>query len=214
MMQLLYLQELEPGDMRADEQLSGVLPADGPEWIRETLSEQAPGLMIPDFFPPAGGAMMVAMLRLSEAGILFPLQDPRKLHAAITQASASLEANLAPQMRLLGAQKSPGFDNMAIAARFTLALRAKGLCPTTLTGVDVLVDYAESMDRVAALEKTAADLVEAEVQPFKLSAGQLSLAQTLAGFASYFDAATSCGLPELSDGVAASHEQFEILPTR
>ncbi|MEM9059857.1 MAG: hypothetical protein AAGD13_05295 [Pseudomonadota bacterium] len=182
-----------------DEQLVDKLPPGGLGWIRETLSAHAPELTIPDFFPPAGGMMMVSMLRLSEAGIIFPLQDPRQLLEKITQAAESLEANLAPQMRALGALKSDGFDNLAIAARLTLALRAKGVCPTTLAGIDVLAEYVESTSRVQAVEKTAEDLSASHVQPFRLSADQLALAQTLAGFASYLDAAKACGLPDLSD---------------
>lgn len=196
---LLALLELEPVDVRKDEQLSEALPSGGPSWINGALLAQAEGMSIPDVLPPAGGTMMIAMLRLSAAATIFSLQDPPQLLAAVRQAAASLAENLAPQMRSLRAFQSQGLTNMAIAARLTLALRAKGICPTTLTDVDVRSEFAPSAPRVEAALHTAANLAGARVQPFKLSAPQLALAQQLAGMAFLSDAATISGLPSLND---------------
>lgn len=199
LMRLFALMYLEPVKVRADEQLLDVLPAEGPAWIKETLSAQAPELTLPNVLPPAGGMMMVAMLRLSEAGTVFPLQKPRELLAMIEQATASYDAHLAPQIKALAEADGPGLRNMASVARFTLALRAKGICLTTLTEVDVLPDYADSARRVKAVLKFASDMSDTGLQPFKLSEGQLSLAQKLAWLASYKVSATLSGLPPLSD---------------
>lgn len=210
---LFDLLQLEQLGERRGEQLSDALPSGGPRWIKEALSAQAPGVTLPDHFPPAGGMMMIAMLRLAEAAPLFPLQNPRRLLAVLTQASASLEANLAPQMRALAALRSPGLERMAAAARLTLALRAKGVCPTTLTGIDVLTEYAESATRVKAAKRLARDVSETRIQPFTLPEPQLSLAQKLAGLASYTRAAISSGLPPLSDPafIGALRAQVEML---
>ncbi len=195
---LLALLNLEPIEgPRIDAQLGEALPPGGMPWLSATLSAQAPGIAIPMFPPIGGSAVMTAMLQLSAAASMFPLNDLRALLAELQQAALSLAANLAPQMRPLMALPQPSLSNMALAARLTLDLRAKGICPMTLTQVNINAKYAASLPTYQGAMALSANFTAAKIPPFGLPLPQLQLAQSLAGMAAVGQPGP--GMPNISD---------------
>ncbi|MEM9247436.1 MAG: hypothetical protein AAGB05_01935 [Pseudomonadota bacterium] len=195
---LLALLDLKPIEgPRIDEQLGEALPPGGQSWLQATLSAQMPGFAFP-LFPSAGmSLMMTAALKLSVAATLFPLTDPRALLAQLQQAVLSMAQNLAPQMRPLLALPQPSLSNMALAARLTLALRAKGIDPMTLTGVNVNARFAATMPSYHAAMAISANFAGAAIPPFALPGPQLALAQNLATMAAV--GTPGPGMPALTD---------------
>ena len=192
---LLGLLDLPPDGLRLDERLGQTLPPGGPSWIRATIQAQAPGVRLPAVLPPGGGAMMSAMLSLSAAAKVFPLNNTRRLLAELQQALSSLAHNILPQVQALSTINPVGLQRMALAARLTLALRAKGVCPMVLAKVDVNAQYAGGSAAVRAGFNYAATMPQMNVRPFALPAAQLRLAQHLSALAPL----GAAGMPPLSD---------------
>jgi len=192
---LLGLLDLPPDGLRLDEKLGETLPPGGPSWIRATIQAQAPAVRLPAVLPPGGGAMMSAMLSLSAAAKVFPLNDVRGLLAELQQAASSLAHNILPRVQTLSSIDPVGLQNMALAARLTLAMRAKGVCPMVLAKVDVNAKYAGSSAAIRAGFSYAATMPQMNVKPFALPSAQLRLAQSLSALAPL----GAAGMPPLTD---------------
>ncbi|MEM1431025.1 MAG: hypothetical protein AAGG09_16330 [Pseudomonadota bacterium] len=179
--------------MRLDQQLAETLPPGGSAWIGAALSAQVP--RAPSVLPPGGGAMMSAMMQLSAAAPYFTLSDPGQLLAELQQAVSSAAYSVLPKMQALSGMNYAGLQNMALAARITLALRQKDVCPMTLAQVDMNAQYAGSSANVSAALNYAASIPQMNIPGYALPSAQLTLAQSLASLAPL----SGSGMPSLSD---------------
>lgn len=191
----------DPGSgARADMTLAQALPDMGAEaWMRATMQASAPSMTLPRRLPMGAGPLVSAVMKLGLQGSMFPFAQPDRLIAAIRQTLVSFAAGPLPAAAPLMAMKTPQFDRLTAAARLTLALRAQGLCPLALAGVDGQFVVAESLgDPRAAYTSAmhlAVDLSQAPIQPFAMSSDQVALAGQFAAMAGMDTMHEPLGLP-------------------
>lgn len=205
MQQLLSLLGLEAaGSARADLKLAAMLPGmSGDAWMKATLAATAPHIQLPAILPSGGGGMMSMMMRLAVVAPMFPLTDVRRLVAEIQQAVTSLMAQVMPQAQALRGIPGPQLQNMALAARMTLALRAQGIYPMALANLDfsfaAQAGVASPQSRMTAALAFAARLPKITVAPFALPLPKVNLALTMAALAPMATAPQAMGLPPAPD---------------
>ncbi|MEX0348003.1 MAG: hypothetical protein AB3N15_01145 [Paracoccaceae bacterium] len=198
---LLGLQAQAQADIRADMKLAAMLPdMSSDAHLRATLAANAPNIQLPAILPPGGGGMLSMMVKLAAVAPVFPVTNPRMLMAYVQQAVASLAASVLPQAQALPAVQ---MQNMAIAARVTLALRAQGICPMALANVDASLaaqaGVANSQGTFSSAMGFAATLPRLRMPPFALPGPKLDLAYQMAMTAQAANAPAAMGLPAMSD---------------
>lgn len=186
-----------PVAMRADMKMNAALPdMTGAAWMNATLG--AP-------LPLSGGPVLSLVMRLAAAGMIFPLLDPKKLILQIKQAVASLMAQAMQALAPFQAIPPMQLQNMTLAARLTLQLRAQGLCPMALARVDPSFSAALSLgDPGVRLQQAARFSASLKVQPlamqpFALPPAKLNLAMSMAAFAPLASAPAAMGLPPVTE---------------
>lgn len=193
---------------RVDETMGAQLPKSGGDaWIRATLKAQVPNMALPVVLPSGGGPMIKVALKLAMSPLVAAnpmiLVDPKAMAKTLQQMAASLAANVLPQMAPIKAMPQAMFVNMTLAARLTLALRAKGICPMALTGVDaqfsMKAGLAEPRARLSQTMSFAATIVPPKVPKLIVTPPQLALAATLSAIAPLATAPKTLGLPPASD---------------
>ena len=207
MMNLLNLLGLQGNGngARADMKLSAMLPDMSPDvYMRATLNARAPHIRLPAVLPPGGGFMISMAAKLALIAPAFPLADPRGLLAHIQQAVLSLVANLLPAARAIPAISPRQLQNLKLAANMTLALRARGICPMALAGLDYsfeteLGSSDSSRGTCSTALNFAATLPRLTLPPFALPLPKLQLARHLALMAPAATAPQAMGLPPISD---------------
>ena len=205
LLSLLGLQGTASGQARADLKLNAMLPAMTPDiYLRATMNAKAPNIALPAILPPGGGGAISLMMKLAATG--FPLADPRALLAEIQQAVLSLAANVMPQAQAMPKIPGPQMQNITLAAKMTLALRAQGICPMALAGLDYsfesemeLGEAGSSRGTCSAALNFAASLPRITLPPFALPLPKLNLAKELALLAPAATAPGDLGLPAFSD---------------
>ena len=155
----------------------------------------------PSVLPFGVPPLMSMTAQMASLAGIFPLDDLAALIDTLKQALHDLTAHLLP---LLGhAARLPRLPmaNMVLAARMTLSLRAKGLCPMALSGVDhsyaTRNNFAPAMPTLKAALSASARAGAPGIPAFGLSVPQLSMAMSLAGLAPLATMPTSLGLPAI-----------------
>lgn len=202
---LLGLQGTASGQARADLKLAAMLPAMTPDmYLKATMNAKAPNIALPAILPTDGGGAISMMMKLAVAG--FPLANPRALLAEIQQAVLSLAKNVLPQAQAIPKIPGPQLQNMTLAAKMTLALRAQGICPLALAGLDYsfegdmqIGEAGGSRGTCSAALNFAASLPRITLPPFALPLPKINLAHQLALLAPAATAPAALGLPAFSD---------------
>ena len=202
---LLGLQETASGQARVDLKLDAMLPAMTPAmYMRATLAAKAPNIALPALLPSDGGGPISMMMKLTATG--FPLTDPRALLTEIQQTVLSLAAHILPQAQAIPQIPAPVMQNITLAANMTLALRARGICPMALAGLDYSFEAASetknaggSRGACSAALHFATSLPGLTLRPFVLPLPKLNLARQLALLAPAATAPAKMGLPPISD---------------
>ncbi|WP_171208227.1 MULTISPECIES: hypothetical protein [unclassified Ruegeria] len=204
LLSLLGLQGNASSQARADLKLNAMLPDMTPDmYMRATMNAKAPNVALPAILPTDGGGAISMMMKLVAAG--FPLTNTRALLAEIQQAVMSLAANVLPAAQNMPKIPGPQLQNMTLAANMTLALRARGICPMALAGLDysyeaaMEVGEAGSRGTCSAALNFAASLPRITLPPFALPRPKLDLSRQLALLAPAAAAPASMGLPPVSD---------------
>ncbi|WP_299044398.1 hypothetical protein [uncultured Tateyamaria sp.] len=146
---------------------------------------------------------MMMTAQMSAVGSSFPMHDPRAVLEELKRTLRSLRAYLWPFGTSMLSIPRPHLASMTMAARMTLSLRAQGLCPMALSGVDM--SYSNAMNlgcphtTLNAAIGVHAGLGTAQFPAFGMSMPQLNLAMTLAALAPLADAPMTLGLPAISD---------------
>lgn len=204
--QLLGLQASASASLnaRADMKLAAMLPkTDGDTWLKATLAATAPNIRLPAVLPAGPGPMLSMAMQLGAAAPSFPMTDPKALMAAVQQAVQSLAAHVLPMAGTAARIPAPQLQNMALAAKMTLALRAKGVCPMALANVNVSMaaqaGVTDSRGTCGAALAFAATLPRITVPPFALPFPQVAMALKMAALAPLATAPAAMGLPPASD---------------
>lgn len=217
---LLGLQGTAAGQARADMKLGAMLPAMTPDiYLNAAMTANAPNIALPAILPAGGGGAISMMMKLAVAG--FPLGDPYALIAEIQQAILSLTSAVMPQARAMPQIPGPQMQNLTLAARMTLALRAQGICPMALAGLDysfeseMQVGEAGSRGTCSTALNFAANLPRITMPPFALPLPKLELARELALLAPAATAPAALGLPAITDPnlMGALMSQLGVLST-
>ena len=87
---------------------------------------------LPSVMPPL--ISMTAMM--APLAAMFPMDDLNALIAELKQSLASLTEHFQPILSSVARLPKLPMLNMVMAARMTLSLRARGLCPMALSGLD------------------------------------------------------------------------------
>ncbi|MEM7089941.1 MAG: hypothetical protein AAF496_10225 [Pseudomonadota bacterium] len=202
---LLGLQGTASGQARADLKLNAMLPAMTPDmYLNATMNAKAPNITLPPILPTDGGGAISLMMKLAMSG--FPLADPRALLAAVQQAVLSLASSVLPKAQAMPRMAGPQFQNLTLAARMTLALRAQGICPMALAGLDYSYEASMELGEAGGSRGTcsaalnfAASLPRITLPPFALPRPKVDLARQLALLAPAATAPDMMGLPPMSD---------------
>ncbi len=202
---LLGLQGTAGGQARADMKLNAMLPAMTPDMhLRATMAAKAPNIALPAILPPGGGGAISMMMKLAATG--YPVTDPRAMLAQIQQAVVSLAKNVLPQAQSMPKIPAPQMQNMTLAAKMTLALRAQGICPMALAGLDFsheakmeVGEAGGSRGTCSAALNFAAKLPRITMPPFGLPLPKVNLAKQLALLAPAATAPAALGLPPVTD---------------
>ena len=198
--QLLDLLGLEDiPEVRLDETMARTLPRTTPDaWMRATLTTAVPNARLPGVMPSGAGPMIKLAMRVSASPL--PLHDPKRLLAELRQMAYTMAKQLLPGTKTLQSIPRSLIQNMTMAARLTLALRAKGVCPMALARVDMrFAADLQSQERLRAALALSAT-VRAPAQPrILLAPPQLALAQTLSAIAPLSTLHEPLNLPPASD---------------
>ncbi|MEX0276128.1 MAG: hypothetical protein AB3N19_01295 [Ruegeria sp.] len=205
LLSLLGLQGTASGQARADMKLNAMLPAMTPDmYLKATMAANAPNIALPPILPTDGGGAISLMMRLVATG--YPLADPRALLAEVQQAVVSMAKNVLPQAQTIPKIPAPQMQNITLAAKMTLALRAQGVCPMALAGLDFsheakmeLGEAGGSRGTCSAALNFAAKLPRITMPPFALPLPKVNLARQLALMAPATTAPAAMGLPAVSD---------------
>ncbi|KIC45671.1 hypothetical protein RA28_08105 [Ruegeria sp. ANG-S4] len=205
LLSLLGLQGTASGQARADMKLNAMLPAMTPDiYLKATMAANAPNIALPPILPTDGGGAISLMMRLVATG--YPLTDPRALLAEVQQAVVSMAKNVLPQAQTIPKIPAPQMQNITLAAKMTLALRAQGVCPMALAGLDFsheakmeLGEAGGSRGTCSAALNFAAKLPRITMPPFALPLPKVNLARQLALMAPAATAPAAMGLPAVSD---------------
>lgn len=217
---LLGLQGTANAQARADMKLAAMLPAMAPDiYMQANLAANAPNIALPAILPTDGGGAISLMMKLAATG--FPLSDPRGLIAEIQQAVLSLAKTVLPQAQAMPQIPGPQMQNLTLAAKMTLALRAQGICPMALSGLDYSFEgqmqagEATSRGTCSTALNFAANLPRITMPPFALPLPKLELARQLALIAPAAAAPQALGLPAMSDPnlMKALYSQLGVLST-
>lgn len=217
---LLGLQATANAQARADMKLAAMLPAMTPDlYLQAALAANAPNIALPPILPTDGGGAISLMMKLAATG--FPLTDPRGLIAEIQQAVLSLAKSVLPQAQSMPQIPGPQMQNLTLAAKMTLALRAQGICPMALAGLDYSFEgqmqagEATSRGTCSTALNFAARLPRITLPPFALPLPKLDLARQLALIAPAATAPQALGLPAMSDPnlMKALYSQLGMLST-
>lgn len=145
--------------------------------------------------------LMTLSAQLSSVAAFFPLDDLNALIAQLQQALNSLSAHLMPLMASAARLPKLPMANMVLAARMTLSLRAKGLCPMALSGLDhsfaARLGLAPSTDVVRGAISASASVGSVGMPGFGLPFEQLTMALSLAGLAPLASPPPSLSLPSV-----------------
>ena len=186
------------GGMRADLAMGSMLPSmDAKMWLHSRMSAAMPGM--PFYGMPR---LMSMTAQMSALGTSFPMTDPRALLADLKQTLRSMSMQLMPFITSAQAMPSLQLSNMVMAARMTLSLRAGGLCPMALSGVDMSFSNSEGLGNPrATLNAAISSATHFSAQPipaFGLPFPKLNLAMYLASLAPLANAPATLGLPHVS----------------
>ena len=189
----------EAGSARADLAMGASLPSmDGQAWIHSQMSAAMPG--VPFFGMPR---LMNITAQMSALGGSFPLTNPAALIADLKRTLRSMSLHLMPFITSAQAMPSLHLANMVGAARMTLSLRAAGLCPMALSGVDMSFSHGEGLGNPRATFNAAVSAGTgfggASFPAFGLPFPKLNLAMSLAALAPLATAPQTLGLPAISD---------------
>lgn len=150
--------------------------------------------------PPKPPVLMGKMAQLSSLAALLPMEDIGALIAELQDMISKMAENVQPV--LTGAARLPKkpMMNMVMAARMTLAMRAKGLCPMSLSGLDQTFAAAQGLP--PAPSKFNATMSAAKMTPriprFALPMPQVGMAMTLASLAPLETIPTSLSMPPVA----------------
>ncbi|NIZ13964.1 hypothetical protein [Phaeobacter sp. HF9A] len=175
-------------DARSDLNLAEMLPTDQ-NWMAANIVAQAPNGTLPSVLPAGGGPLLSLAMRLAVPASILPLDDIEALKAELTEAILSLEENVMANAPAIPMMPSPSYQNMALGAQMTLALRAQGLCPFEVMEVELseaprLGDSGTSIARQDATLQFASRLPKMRLPAFGLPPQQLALAMDMAALAS------------------------------
>ena len=182
---------------RIDQKLGQVLPANDKSWISSTMSAQAPSVTLPSILPPGFGIALSAMMRLGMAGQVFPVMKPKQLASEMTLAIKNMTKFAMPRLRPVMHVPWPQLQRMALAARLTLDMRAKGVCPMVMANVSMTAGYANSGGAFQAAMSFAANMPKLKVPPIALPLPKIQLAQQLAAMSGVPAASQGLGLPAM-----------------
>ncbi len=202
---------------RSDLNLAEMLPTDQ-NWLTANIVAQAPNGTLPLDLPAGGGPMLMLAMRLAVPASIFPLDDLEKLKEELKQAILSLEENVMANAPSIPVMPSPNFQNMALGAQMTLALRAQGLCPFEVMEMELnesasLGDSGTSIAKQSATLQFAARLPKMRLPAFGLPAPQLKLALQLDGLAKTTEALGKPPLtPEFIDQLKRQFAALQNFP--
>ncbi|MEX0309314.1 MAG: hypothetical protein AB3N17_03620 [Tateyamaria sp.] len=187
------------GGVRADLGMGNMLPSmDAKAWMHAQMSAAMPGM--PFYGMPK---LMSMTAQMSAVGASFPMTDSRALLADLKRTLRSMAMQLMPFISSAQAMPALQLSNMVLAARMTLSLRASGLCPMALSGVDMSFSNSEGLGNPRTTLNTAISSAMSMHAPsipgFGLPFPKLSLAMYLASLAPLATAPTTLGLPHVSN---------------
>lgn len=194
--------------VRADAALAQTLPNTSPEaWLRSMLS----GYKLPSKLPVVPGPMLKLALKVSASPV--PVQNPARILAELKQLARSLAAQLLPHTATIQSVPRALVNNMTMAARMTLKLRAQGICPMALSSVSASATASASISAQARLKQVIAFSASPPPPPPKLaiSAPQMELAATLKAIAPVAKMHEPLGLPPATDPDFAKMLQNQMM---
>lgn len=157
------------------------------------------GMMGQPWLPTSMPTLLTMSAQMSSLAALFPLHDINALIAELQQMLASLRAHVLPIMAGAAALPKLAMANMVMAARMTLSMRLKGLCPMSLSGLDHSFAAANNLAPPTATFNAAvnasARMGGAGMPGFGLPLPQLGMAMSLAAVALLASLPASLGLP-------------------
>lgn len=180
--------------------LPGPGPAPAPRIDMKMAAVMTP-MVGQSWVPPKPPALMGKMANLSALAALLPLEDIGALVAELQDMLTKLTENVQPVMT--GAARLPKKPmlNMVMAARMTLSMRAKGMCPMDLSGLDS--SFANAQGLPPAPGKMAATMGAVKGMPrpiprFALPIPMQTMAMTLASLAPLETIPTSLSMPPIA----------------
>lgn len=163
-------------------------------WLSGTLKMSGP-------FPPGAGPLLNAAVKLTASPV--PLDDLDALYGEMEQMASSLQQEVVPQIASFRSVSWSLITNMTQAARLTLSLRAQGICPMALAGVDASFAASAGLgDPQATLAQSfsaSASMSAAASASVALSPAQLGLAAQLKAIAAVSTLPAKLNLPPASD---------------
>lgn len=203
--QLAGLLGLSNGQLTSPQRLDLAMNAKLPmmssaDWLRSNMSLTMPG--IPMIVPNGGPPMMSLVARLGAVGQRFPMINPDALLAELKQTLASMALRLLPFTDAVRCIPNWQITNMVTAARMTLGLRAQGLCPMALSGVDMRMSQNLNLSAPQTTLRSAINTslsMPTSIPKFALPLPKLNLAMGMAALAPLATASETLGLPNTHD---------------
>ena len=148
---------------------------------------------------PGIPSLMTMTAQMSSLAAVFPLGDINALIAQLQQMLASLRSFVFPLMSAAAALPKLTMANMVLAARMTLSMRAKGLCPMSLSGLDhsfaASHNLASPTATLNASINASARMGAGAFPRFGMSMPQVNMALSMAALAPLASLPASLGLP-------------------
>ncbi len=150
--------------------------------------------------PPKPPALMGRMASLSSLAAFLPLTDIAALMAELQQLVSELAQNVQPVLSQAAYMPKKPMLNMVMAARMTLSMRAQGLCPMDLSGLDSTFAQAEGLPPHPGKMNATMSAVRGmgPIPRFALPIPMQSMAMTLASLAPLETIPTSLSMPPIS----------------
>ncbi|WP_299722453.1 hypothetical protein [uncultured Tateyamaria sp.] len=150
--------------------------------------------------PPKPPALMGKMASLSSLAALLPLTDIAALMQELQEMVSSLAENVQPVLSAAAYMPKKPMFNMVMAARMTLSMRAQGLCPMDLSGLDSTFAQAEGLPPAPGKFNATMGAVRGmgPIPKFALPIPMQTMAMTLASLGPLETIPTSLAMPPVS----------------
>ena len=150
--------------------------------------------------PPMPPAMMGKMANLAALAHLLPLEDIGALMEELREMIAALAENVQPVLSQAAHLPKKPMMNMVLAARMTLSMRAQGLCPMDMSGLDSTFAQTNGLQphpgKMSATMSAARGM--GRMPRFALPIPMQTMAMTLASLGPLESIPTSLALPPIS----------------